>query len=203
MAAAAFFTDDLTLRVLAVTQGQWGERIAEHIGRFHPPSWTVKRWAAPRALPLVIDDPADFLPPTLPAATLILALGETPAEAQLIPDVARLSGAVAVIAPIDRNESLPPGLASQLQTWLTDMGIASVFPKPFCSLTETTFNQPPLGMVQLSWVTNHGIADLGLPPLSFNSLGTNATWSYSLVDSVAPTIVGGSGGEGGCLFQPV
>jgi hypothetical protein len=144
MAAAAFFTDDLTLRVLAVTQGQWGERIAEHIGRFHPPSWTVKRWAAPRALPLVIDDPADFLPPTLPAATLILALGETPAVAQLIPDVARLAGASAVIAPIDRNESLPQGLASQLQTWLTDMGIASVFPKPFCSLTETTFNQPPL-----------------------------------------------------------
>jgi hypothetical protein len=132
------------LRVLAVTQGQWGERIADHVGRFHPPSWSVPRWAAPRALPLLIDDPADYLPAQLPGVDLILALGETAGVAQLIPDLARLTGAKSVIAPIDRNESLPPGLMKQLHEWLNDLGVAVVFPKPFCSLTETTYNQPPI-----------------------------------------------------------
>jgi hypothetical protein len=130
--------------VLIVTQGQWGERIADNVDRHCPAGWTVQRWAAPRHLPLVIDDPADFLPPRLPAARLVLALGETAAVAQLIPDIARLAGAAAVIAPIDRNESLPPGLVSQLDRWLAEMGVAAVFPKPFCSLTETTYNVPPI-----------------------------------------------------------
>lgn len=132
------------LGVLVVTQGQWGERIADHVGRFHPPSWTVHRWATARALPLVIDDPADFLPPQFPPVDLILALGETAAVAQLIPDIVKMTGAKSVIAPIDRNESLPPGLVAQLRGWLDDLHVPVVFPKPFCSLTETTYNQPPL-----------------------------------------------------------
>lgn len=130
--------------VLAVTQGQWGERIADNVHRFAPDSWTVRRWAAPRALPVVIDDPADFLPPTLPAVDLVLALGETASVAQLVPDIAKLSRAKSVIAPIDRNESLPPGLVAQLRGWLADLGVKAVFPKPFCSLTETTYNHAPL-----------------------------------------------------------
>lgn len=130
--------------VLAVTQGQWGERIADYVGRHHPPSWAVHRWAAPRALPLVVDDPADFLPPKLPGVGLVLALGETAAVPQLIPDIVKMTGAKAVIAPIDRNESLPPGLVAQLRGWLDDLGVAVAFPKPFCSLTETTYNQPPI-----------------------------------------------------------
>jgi thymidylate synthase len=136
--------DSSPFGVLAVTQGQWGERIADHVGRFHPPSWAVHRWAAPRALPLVVDDPADFLPPKLPRVDLVLALGETAAVAQLVPDIVKVTGAKAVIAPIDRNESLPPGLAVQLQGWLADLGVAVALPKPFCSLTESTYNQPPV-----------------------------------------------------------
>ncbi len=134
----------LSLHVLAITQGQWGERIADNIGRYHPPHWTVNRWAAPRALPLVIDDPADFLPPKFSPADLVLALGDTPAVAQLIPDIARMAGAKAILAPVDRNESLPAGLIKQLRGWLDDLHIASAFPKPFCSLTPETYNLPPI-----------------------------------------------------------
>jgi hypothetical protein len=130
--------------VLAVTQREWGERIAENVGRYSPTSWTINRWAAPRALPLLIDDPAEFLPPALPTVDLVLALGDTAAVAQLIPEIVRLTGARSVIAPIDRNESLPPGLATQLQGWLADLGVAVVFPKPFCTLTETSYNLPPI-----------------------------------------------------------
>ena len=134
------------LVLLAVTQGQWGERIADNIGRNCPPTWTVQRWAAPRALPLVIDDPDDFLRRTYPPADLLLALGEQPGVAQLIPDLVQRSGARAVIAPVDRNESLPPGLVTQLKRWLAELGVPIVFPRPFCSLTETTYNAPPIAV---------------------------------------------------------
>lgn len=132
------------LHILAITQGQWGERIFDNISQYCPPAWEVRRWAAPRALPQIIDDPDDYLPAGLPPADLVLALGDTPGVASLIPDLVRRCGARAVIAPIDRNESLPPGLAAQLRGWLAELGAAVVFPKPFCSLTERTYNQPPI-----------------------------------------------------------
>jgi hypothetical protein len=131
-------------RLLAVTQGQWGERIAENINKHAPSDWQVETWSAPRVLPLVIDEPEVFLPPALPQADLVLALGDTAGLAQLIPDIVRRAQARAVIAPIDRNTSLPAGLAGQLKQWLDDMGVASVFPRPFCSLGEQTYNHKPL-----------------------------------------------------------
>ena len=135
---------DSPLRVLAVTQGQWGERIAEYIRGSAPSDWSVEVWAAPRVLPPIVDDPEDFLPPSLPEVDLVLALGDTAGLAQLVPDLARITGAKAVIAPIDRNTSLPAGLARQLAGWLEEMDVAAVFPKPFCSLTETAYNRTPL-----------------------------------------------------------
>jgi len=130
--------------ILVVTQGQWGDRIYDNLHRLRPPFWFVHKWTAPRALPLVIDDSTDFLPPKLPAVDLVLALGETASVAQLIPDVVKMTGAKSVVAPIDRNESMPPGLVTQLRGWLADLHVAVAFPKPFCSLTETTYNQPPI-----------------------------------------------------------
>ena len=125
-------------RILAVTQGVWGERIAAHLAATAPHDWRVESWRAPRALPPVIDDPDEILPASLPVVDLLLALGETPALAQLIPDLAQRCGARAVIAPIDRNESFPPGLVRQVASWLDGLHIPAVFPKPFCSLTEAT-----------------------------------------------------------------
>jgi hypothetical protein len=135
---------DSSLNILAVTQGQWGERIAANITANAPSDWSVQSWAAPRVIPPIVDDPEDFLPVSLPQADLVIALGDVAGLAQLIPDVVRMVGAKAVIAPIDRNESLPPGLARQLEGWLENMGITAVFPKPFCSLTETSYNRTPL-----------------------------------------------------------
>jgi hypothetical protein len=51
-----------------------------------------------------------------------------------------MTGARAVIAPVDREEWLPRGLARQLRGWLGDIGVACVTPKPLCSLTETHYN---------------------------------------------------------------
>ncbi|OGO15448.1 MAG: hypothetical protein A2Y93_07960 [Chloroflexi bacterium RBG_13_68_17] len=135
---------DSIFRVLAVTQGLWGERIATTVRERAPQDWQVETWDAPNPIPPIVDYPEDYLPPTLPQADLLLALGEVGGLAQLVPDICRLCGARAVIAPIDRNESLPPGLARQLKHWLEEMGVVSVFPKPFCSLTQETLNRKPI-----------------------------------------------------------
>ena len=132
------------LHILAITQGTWGERIASYIHDHAPAQWHVETWAAPRVLPPVVDYPEDFLPGAFGPADLIVALAETAGLAQLVPDVVRLAGAKAVIAPVDFNEALPPGLIRQLTRWVKQEGADIIFPRPFCSLTPTTYNRTPL-----------------------------------------------------------
>ena len=134
----------VALHVLVVTQGTWGERIAANVHDHAPADWHVETWAAPRVIPPVVDYPEDYLPQAFASAELVLALCETAGLAQLIPDVVRLSGARAVIAPVDFNEALPPGLIRQLTRWVEQEGAEIIFPRPFCSLTPTTYNRTPL-----------------------------------------------------------
>jgi hypothetical protein len=132
------------LRVLAVTQGTWGERIAANIHDHAPAHWHVDRWAPRRVIPPIVDDPEEHLPASFAPADLIVALCEKPGLGQLIPDIVRRTRAKAVIAPIDFNEALPPGLITQLKAWVEQEGAVIVFPKPFCSLTPAAFNRTPL-----------------------------------------------------------
>lgn len=128
------------MRILAVSSGIYGQRIATNLVKHAPPDWQVAEWRAPASYPIIIDEPLEFLPVKLERSDLVLSLGEHPGIAELIPDICKLTGATAVIAPVDRNEWLPKGLANQLRGWLKDMGVTSVFPKPFCSLTESSFS---------------------------------------------------------------
>ncbi|MDW8072534.1 MAG: DUF166 family protein [Anaerolineae bacterium] len=124
------------MRILAVVSGEYGRRHVTNIRARAPTDWQVEVWQAPAVLPPVMDYPEDYLPAQLPAADLILAFGEHPGIAELIPEIARMTGAQAVIAPVDNEAWLPRGLARQLRGWLADMGVACVTPKPLCSLTE-------------------------------------------------------------------
>jgi hypothetical protein len=128
------------MKLLAVVNGEYGRRKARLIRAHGPQDWQVHEWTAPAFFPIVIDDPADFLPKQLPPADLILALGEHPGIAELLPDICKMTGASALIAPVDRVEWLPKGLMNQLRGWLKEVGVVSVFPKPFCSLTETSYS---------------------------------------------------------------
>ena len=128
------------LQLLVIFQGRYGQRILENISRFAPESWTVEAWRVPSALPLVVDDPLTFLPLHLPAAELVLSLGESTSVAQLVPDVVERAGARAVIAPVDNVAWMQDGLVGQLCAWLRDMGVVGFFPKPFCSLTEHRYS---------------------------------------------------------------
>ena len=128
------------MRILAIITGDYGQRHVDNIRAHGPESWTVEVWQAPTALPLIVDYPEDYIPKTLPQADLLLAFHEHKGVAELIPDVAEMTGAKAVIAPIDNLAWLPTGLANQLRGWLERIDVASVFPKPLCSLTETHYN---------------------------------------------------------------
>ena len=90
------------MKLLAVVNGEYGRRKARLISAHGPQDWQVHEWTAPAFFPIVIDDPADFLPKQLPPADLILALGEHPGIAELLPDICKMTGASALIAPVDR-----------------------------------------------------------------------------------------------------
>jgi len=124
------------MRILAMFQGNYGERIVKHISEQAPQGWTMNTIAVPRALPPIVEEPEDFLPSDIPQCDLLLAMIESPGAAQLIPTVVKLSKAKAVIAPIDNSAWLPAGLKNQLRRELVEKGVVAVFPKTFCTLTE-------------------------------------------------------------------
>lgn len=128
------------MRILAIITGEYGQRHVDNVRTHGPAEWQVELWRAPVVLPPVVDYPEDYLPESLPPADLILALGEHRGVAELVPEVARMTGARAVIAPVDREQWLPRGLARQLRGWLAEMDVTCVTPKPFCSLTATHYN---------------------------------------------------------------
>src|ERR1043166_7861929 len=52
-----------------------------------------------------------------------------------------------------------------------------------------TVTQPPYGTVNITWVNNHGITDLGYPTNNpFNATAPGSTWSYNLQDRTPPVI---------------
>jgi len=128
------------MRLLAIISGEYGQRHVDNIRAHAPSDWVIEVWQAPTLFPLIIDYPEDYVPDTLPPADLILSFGEHKGIAELLPDVARVTGARAVIAGIDSEAWLPRGLARQLRGWLQEMDVACVTPKPLCSLTETHYS---------------------------------------------------------------
>jgi hypothetical protein len=126
------------MRILAFVQGQYGRRIVEQLNKHGPEGWGVEFLPTPDGLPPIIDEPEEFLPHNVPRADLLLSLTESRMAAQLVTALAKLSGAKAAIMPIDNSAWLPPGLKNQLKRELSGMGVTCVFPKTFCTLTETS-----------------------------------------------------------------
>ena len=126
------------MRILAVARGRWGERKVDIARSRGPKDWDIQVWTPPRALPLIIDEPEEVLPPSLPPSDLVLYLGENPSLPQLLPAIVRATGARAVLAPIDSSDWFPTGLKNQIREELLGLGVGAVFPKPHCSLTPLT-----------------------------------------------------------------
>jgi len=129
------------MRILAAVQGTFGQRVVDNIRRHAPPHWSISVWRAPPLIPPDRESLSRLLPKTLPAADLVLGLGESAHLAYLLPDVVARSGARAVLVPIENQRWMPERVVRYLQVAMEDMGVAVAFPKPFCSLTMRTYNE--------------------------------------------------------------
>lgn len=116
----------------------YGRRIVENICERGFAHWI--HWIHEFEVPLTadfLDNPEEHLPTDLPECDLILSLG-LPSDLQYtLPILASRVKAKAVIAPIDDSRWIPPGLRRQIEEELSEMGVASTFPKPACSLEKT------------------------------------------------------------------
>ncbi|MBN1584711.1 MAG: hypothetical protein JXA89_28655 [Anaerolineae bacterium] len=122
------------MRILIVTQGEWGERIRVHLNKTAPFDWQFTSWQGPATLPVVLDEPETFLPDTLAQADLLLVLTESAGMTDLAPDIAQLCGAQAVILPVDKRAWARPGLVRQVKERLAAAGVGLAMPMPFCTL---------------------------------------------------------------------
>jgi hypothetical protein len=128
------------VRILAIINGEYGARHIQNVRDHQPQGWSVEIWQAATIYPPVIDYPEDFLPETFPSTDLILSFAEHRGVAELLPEIAKMAGATAVIAPVDHEAWLPRGLARQLRGWLERMNVVCATPKPLCSLTDTHYD---------------------------------------------------------------
>jgi hypothetical protein len=113
--------------------GRYGELIAENLRRRCPGSEVVQR-TVPNDLPLVLDDPEEYLPAELGSGDVIIALHVHPDLLYEIPHAVSHRRARALIAPVEDPLWLQQGLIGQVTRACSRFGIESAFPKPFCSL---------------------------------------------------------------------
>jgi len=127
------------MNILITTQGAYGDRIVENITKRGPSDWKIETASIPLNLPYIIDEPEEHLPQSLPQVDLIIFLSESQNAPQLIPDLIPLTGAKGVIVPIENSSWMSLGLKGQVREELDRMGVGSVFPKNFCTLTDKTY----------------------------------------------------------------
>lgn len=127
------------MKILAVVSGEYGNRHVKNLSENGPDTWEIHTWQTPPIFPPFIDDPDDFLPDEMPPADLILSFAEHKGAAELLPEIAKKTGAKAVLVAVDDEAWLPRGLDNQLHGWLEGMNVACATPKPLCSLTETEY----------------------------------------------------------------
>jgi len=127
------------MRMLAIISGEYGIRHASNIEKHMPDGWSIQSWRAPAAFPLMIDYPEEFLPESFEPYDLILSFAENKSVAELIPEIAKMTGAKGVIVAVDSESWLPRGLGNQLRGWLERMDGGCAVPKPLCSLTEKDY----------------------------------------------------------------
>ena len=127
------------MRIFVILSGEYGRRNVENIRAHGPDDWLMEVWEAPSVFPPIIDYPEDHLPDSFPAADLILSFAEDKGVAELLPEIAKRTGAKAVVVAVDHETWLPRGLACQLRGWLDELGVVCATPRPLCSLTESDY----------------------------------------------------------------
>ena len=127
-------------------------------------------------LPDFVEEPLDYIPDDLHDCDLIIAIDLHPDLLMTIPDIAEMTGAQAVIIPIDDSHIVPAGLAEQVKKKLESQGVDCECPKPFCSLDIT-------GKPIIDEFVRIGF---GRPLLSIRTDSSNGIFSHTEVLRDAP-----------------
>jgi hypothetical protein len=118
----------------------------------------------PDKLPEFIDDPAKYVPKSIPKADLCIASGLHKDLLLELPKHLEKAGAKGMIVPVEDFIEVPTGLTRQLDEQCKELGLESAFPKPFCSL------QPSEDKPTISRLVNE--LDIGRPSLNITTMKT-------------------------------
>ncbi len=88
------------------------------------------------SLPSFIDEPEGYLPSNVGSAEILVVIGVHPDLLLAVPKLIVDSKVKGVIVPIEQSHWCPPAVRNQLKNELEEVGVVSVFPKPFCSLEK-------------------------------------------------------------------
>ncbi len=124
------------IKIYALLGGEYGNRIVENLAEHGFSPWIFGVHEFAQQLPSFIEDPEKYLPRNIPSCTVVLSIGIHPDIASLLPTIVKKSNAKAIIVPVSDPDWVPYGLQKQIEEELRETGIASAFPRPFCSLEE-------------------------------------------------------------------
>ena len=116
--------------------GRYAERVIQHLSEMSPGN--VDAYQLPQSLPMVLDDPAEYLPGELGAGDVIIAINLHQDLLLEIPSAVKGGSVRALIAPIEDPTWIKPGLQRQVTQACANAGIETAFPKPFCALECST-----------------------------------------------------------------
>jgi len=128
------------MRISVIVRDDYGKRIVDALKKYGPDEWQIEETELKQRLPMIIDEPEEFIPENLPETDLILFLCQDSETIQLLPSIAKKTDTKGVIVAIDRPDWLEPGFQMQIEKELIDSDIDYVFARPLCSLTESDSN---------------------------------------------------------------
>ena len=94
----------------------------------------------PATLPVIIDDPEEYIPEEIPHHDVIIAISVN--EEILISFIKNDRSVKGIIVPIEDGKWISPYARKTLETIAEERNIEISFPKPFCSFNPDKLNQP-------------------------------------------------------------
>lgn len=96
----------------------------------------VSTYELPATLPLLIDEPEEYLPTKVPSHDVMLAINVHEDILLSLPQLAVNAGAKAILAPVEDPGWPSKGVQNQMRRICDDVGLEFDSPEPFCSLEE-------------------------------------------------------------------
>ena len=115
--------------------GLYAERLEQY---FRERGAEIRCHVIPRNLPMIIDEPEEYLPDSVGQGDVVIAVNLHQDLLVGLPDMMAARGAKALIVPLEDPGWARPGLVRQVSELCRTRGIECSFPKPFCGLLPET-----------------------------------------------------------------